>query len=165
MSVYTVHEPPLKAGEAGANPERFAFVRDGFHFWAMVFGPFWMAWRRLWLVLVLFIVLAACLWIALRFANVGATAQAAIVTLLALLIGFEAGSLRRWTLRRRGWREVAAVVGDDAESAERRFFSAWIENRAAPKPQSVTPVSPLTRGPRASAPDVVGLFPEPGGQR
>ena len=38
MAVYTVHQPPLKKFEAAADPERFAFVRDGFSFWAFLFG-------------------------------------------------------------------------------------------------------------------------------
>ena len=33
MSVSRVHEPPLRAAEFAADPERFAFVRDGFYFW------------------------------------------------------------------------------------------------------------------------------------
>ncbi|MES1156063.1 MAG: DUF2628 domain-containing protein, partial [Pseudorhodoplanes sp.] len=56
MSVYTVHEPPRRDPGASADPERFVFVRDGFYFWAMVFGPFWLAWRRQWLALLLYLV-------------------------------------------------------------------------------------------------------------
>ena len=52
MSVYTVHEPPLRAAEASPDPERFVFVRDGFYFWAFLLTPLWMLWHRLWLVLV-----------------------------------------------------------------------------------------------------------------
>ena len=32
------------------------FVRDGFYFWAFLLGPLWMLWRRLWLVLVVYLV-------------------------------------------------------------------------------------------------------------
>ena len=39
MAVFTVHEPPLKRYETEPEPERFAFVRDGFSFWAFVLGP------------------------------------------------------------------------------------------------------------------------------
>ncbi len=38
-------------------PERFVFVRDGFYFWAMIFGAALAAAHRLWLV-----VLAALSW-------------------------------------------------------------------------------------------------------
>jgi hypothetical protein len=51
MAVYTVHEPPLKRFEQVSDPERFDFVRDGFSFSAFVFGPLWMLWHRMWLVL------------------------------------------------------------------------------------------------------------------
>ena len=61
MSVYTVHEPLPRKREASADPERFAFVRDGFYFWAFVLGPLWMLWRGLWLVLVLCLVGTAAL--------------------------------------------------------------------------------------------------------
>ena len=46
MSVYTVHEPPLRAASRIAEPERFVFVRDGFSFWAFLFAPLWMLWHR-----------------------------------------------------------------------------------------------------------------------
>ena len=57
MPVYTVHEPPPREDEdAPTPPDRFAFVRDGFHFWAFLLAPLWMLWHRLWLVLLLYLV-------------------------------------------------------------------------------------------------------------
>ena len=53
---------------------------------------------------------------------------------MALLIGFEAGTLRRFTLRRRGYRNIGIVVGDDLELAERRFFDAWVRQDATAAP-------------------------------
>ena len=49
--------------------------------------------------------------------------------LIALLIGFEAATLWRWTLARRGWTQIGFVVGDDAEAAEQRFFAGWIARK------------------------------------
>jgi hypothetical protein len=166
MPIYTVHEPAPKGG--APDPGRVAFVRDGFHFWAFLLGPVWMIWRGLWLVTLLYAVFWLALGVMLSALRVPAAASFAIWVLVALLVGFEASTLCRWTLRRRGWKETAAVVGDDLESAERRFFSAWI-GRAGAEPRPATPPSappsaPL-RMPRSSTPDVVGLFPEPGGQR
>src|SRR6202012_3676136 len=48
MPVYTVHAPAAPDPGVVAT-DRFAFVRDGFHFWAMVFGPLWLLAHRLWL--------------------------------------------------------------------------------------------------------------------
>ena len=36
--------------------------------------------------------------------------------------------MRRWTLARRGWKNLGVVVGDDLEAAERRFFDAWVKD-------------------------------------
>ena len=36
MSVFTVHEPPLRVTDVRPDPARFAFVRDGFSFWAFL---------------------------------------------------------------------------------------------------------------------------------
>src|SRR2546421_5784619 len=57
MPVYTVHAP-VTNGAGIAVIERFAFVRDGFHFWAAVFGPLWLVWHRLWLALIGWVVVA-----------------------------------------------------------------------------------------------------------
>ena len=59
MPTFTVHAPPRRDGEAPASPERFAFVRDGFHGWAFFFAPLWLIALRLWLALVLYVVVTA----------------------------------------------------------------------------------------------------------
>ena len=49
MPVFTVHAPVDAVRRADS--DRFVFVRDGFHFWAFLFGPLWFIWHRLWLAL------------------------------------------------------------------------------------------------------------------
>jgi hypothetical protein len=172
MSVYTVHEPPLRAADDLADPERFVFVRDGFYVWAFLLTPLWLLWRRLWLVLVCYVIFSIALNAALAFAGVAGPAVALINILVSLLIGLEASSLHRFTLRRRGWRNVGIVSGDDREDAERRFFEQWLRARPAPPhvPSAATPPPPA--GPRPSpgvspgtGGGIIGLFPEPGAQR
>src|SRR6201995_412269 len=99
MPVYTVHAPAAPDSSLIA-ADRFAFVRDGFHFWAMVFGPLWLLAHRLWLALLGWI--AAVVVIDLGMAALGASGMAVLLAngLIALLTGFEAASLRRWTLSR-----------------------------------------------------------------
>jgi hypothetical protein len=88
---------------------------------------------------------------------------------IAILLGMEAGSLRRWTLTRRGYRNVGVVVGDDLDTAERRFFSAWTEEeqaRPAPAPSASAPsVAPPPIRMSHAASGIIGLFPEPGARR
>src|ERR1700677_4252770 len=124
MPVYTVHAPILAGADVRAT-DRFTFVRDGFHFWAFVLGPIWLAWHRLWLALIGSIVVIAAIDFSMTALGFGTMAALSAILLLALLLGFEAASLQRWTLSRRNWRQLDIVVADDEESAERRFFDRW----------------------------------------
>ena len=166
MSIYTVYEPPLKAHESAPDPERFVFVRDGFSFWAFLLAPWWMLRHRLWLALVCYVILAVALSVALRL--IGTSAAVAIIAgaLFSLLVGFEAATLRRFGLARRGWRNVGI---------ERRFFDAWANkswvNKSWAERPSVDGVprasSPAMGVPMARRPssEVIGLFPQPGAPR
>jgi hypothetical protein len=167
MAVYTVHQPPLRKGETSPDPDRFVLVRDGFHAWAFLLGPLWMLWRRLWLVLVLYLVAVAAIEVGLRLLGVGAGGQTLAMLAVALLLGLEAGTLQRWTLRRRGFREVGVVVGDDVEAAERRFFSGWTDEAPDRTSNPGFLASPLGLGGRdkGGGNDIIGLFPEAGPTR
>jgi hypothetical protein len=162
MTVYTVHEPRSRKGDGEPNPERFVFVRDGFHFWAFLLGPLWMLRHRMWLVLLGFIVLTVAVQIGLTMLGVSAGVKFTVGFLIALLIGFEAATLRRWSLRR--WRNHGVVVASDKDSAERRFFDLWTAHATSEPPRAAPlPAVPAeTQPPRApQQPEVIGLFPEP----
>jgi hypothetical protein len=164
MPVYTVHEPPPKRRQDRRGPERFRFVRDGFHWWAFLFTALWMLWHRLWLALLGFILATIALQVGMQMMGVGEGPRVVAQLLLQLLIGLEAGSLRRWTLERNGWRTVGVVAGDNQEAAERRFFDNWTEETFEASAHSA-PARPLAMPRQTSSSDVVGLFPEPGGSR
>jgi hypothetical protein len=164
MPTYTVHASPLRPGEERSDPHRFLFVRDGFHFWAFLLAPLWLLYRRLWLVLVLYLIVAGVLGGVLAALRAPVTLQVTLDLLIALLVGFEAATLWRWTLTRRGWQTLGFVVGDDEESAERRFFGAWTARVAQPAQGSAPEphyAAPVRRGAPTGS-DVIGLFPEPG---
>jgi Protein of unknown function (DUF2628) len=164
MSVYTVHQPPLRGTERAPDPDRFIFVRDGFSIWAFLFSALWMLWHRLWLVLAIYVAVTAAIEMGLRYIGVSSAILAIVGLLISLLIGFEGATLQRFTLGRRGWKHIGVVGGDDMEDAERRFFDSWV--RAARAGPTVMPSSTLS--PPSSAPpltDVIGLFPEPGANR
>jgi hypothetical protein len=177
MPVYTVHAPVASNVDFRAT-DRFAFVRDGFHFWAAVLGVVWLAWHRLWLALLGWIVLMLVLDIALVRLNVSAGTVFGVDALLALLLGFEAASLWRWTLSRRKWRQLDIVVADDEEAAERRFFERWSArqlaadgeqpsvDRGGPPPTRDIPGRAFSQPPSPPRDGgIIGLFPQPGAPR
>jgi len=163
MPTFTAHAPPLKAG-ASADPERFVFVRDGFYVWAFLLSPLWLLLHRLWLALAGYVAVSVIVGLALRLLGVSRVADFFIGLLISLLVGFEAATLWRWTLARRGWSFLGFAVGDDIEDAERRFFASWTAKKSerAPEPPPHSPA--LWRG-QPSPSDIIGLFPEPGGPR
>ena len=161
MPVYTVHAPTAYAADFRAT-DKFMFVRDGFHFWAFLFGPLWFIAHRLWLALAAYVVIVAAiagLMVALR---TGDEARSVVVLIVALLTGYEAANAQRGTLSRRWWRELGVVVADYAEAAERRFFAQWTgeaPNVGAPPDRAPPPVPTARPG---TTNDVIGLFPQPG---
>jgi hypothetical protein len=157
MTVFTVHQPAPRKNEDVAPPDRYAFVRDGFYFWAFLLGPLWMLWRRLWLVLVIYLVITAAIQAALWALGVSGVVKFAVGFLIAVLVGCEAGTLRRWSLRRR-WTNVGLVVAPNQEMAERRFFESWSADASLPAAAATPP--PAMHAP-TSHHDVMGLFPEP----
>ncbi len=171
MPVYTVHAPATSNLDFRAT-DRFTFVRDGFHVWAAILSVVWLAWHRLWLALIAWIVLLTALNVAMARLGVAGGVVLLVDGLLALLLGFEAASLKRWTLSRRRWRQLDIVVADDEEAAERRFFDRWTRrehitsndqpsvDRGAPPPTRDIPGQAFSRPPPRD--DIIGLFPEPG---
>jgi hypothetical protein len=173
MPVYTVHAP----GAGGADlrsTDRFVFVRDGFHFWAALFGPLWLITHRLWLALIGWIIAVIALELALRRLGVGSAAMVFADIIVAVLMGFEAASLQRWTLSRNQWSQLDVVIADDEEAAERHFFDRWATkqrgivndqqavDRGAPPPTRDIAGQQFSRPPGSG---IIGLFPEPGGPR
>ena len=176
MPVYTVHAPePNNSGIRAA--DRFAFVRDGFHFRAFLFGPLWLVWHRLWLALIGWIAVTVAVGLGLSALGAGTGTILFADFLIAFLMGLEAASLQRWTLSRRKWRQLDIVVADDEETAERRFFERWTArqrgltndqwavDRGGPPPTRNIPGQPFSKPPPMPQGGIIGLFPEPGGSR
>jgi hypothetical protein len=126
--IYTVHEKRAAPGGRVSEP---VLIREGFAFWAFVFGPFWALWHRLWLVALLLIVLNLAVASLPALAGIGEAEAGAAQLGLILLTGLFARDLRRWTLARRGWALTAVVCADDSRVAEWRYFDARAAGRAA----------------------------------
>ena len=175
MPVYTVHAPVMNDTGIRA-ADRFAFVRDGFHFWAALLGPIWLLWHGLWLALIGWIVVMAAVGFGMSMLGPAGNAIFFVDLMLALLMGFEAASVRRWTLSRHKWRQLDIVVARNWETAERRFFERWTArqrvindqtavDRGAPPPTRDIPGQAFSRPPPLPRNEIIGLFPEPGASR
>lgn len=150
---YTVHLPPTGSDEAAQ------FVPDSFAPIAFVAPWAWFPFHRMWLVTIAYLVALAVVAVALSFSGLPSLMQTLITSALSLLIGLEATNLKRWTLRRRGWREVAVVVAASREEAERRYF-AERDTLVATPPVALAATRPATSATAASPLPIIGLFPD-----
>jgi hypothetical protein len=166
MPTFAILEPPQDGQTAIEQADRCIFLHERFSLGAFLFAPLWMIRHRLWLVLILYVVGMGLVAYGLRVSGAGWIVVALVFALVHLLAGLEATTLVRWTRVRHGWREGGVVIADDLDMAERRFFDSRTALRPAAKP-----VPPSSPGPLAVAqvgpshPDIIGLFPEPGGGR
>lgn len=123
MKIWTVHakgvSPPL-------------LVREGFSFLAFLFSAPWFAVNRMWLVLVLYV----AFWSIFGSLTAGLPEEITLPVAIVgqLLIGFHARDLKRWTLKRRGWKTIGVVAtqgGEDAALARlytaRPELLAWVK--------------------------------------
>lgn len=167
MAVYTVHGPASFYGtDVRTSSDKLVFVRDGFYVWAFVAAILWLIWHRLWLALLGYIALMIVAEIAMSAAGVGSGARFLVMAVIALLVGLEAGSLRRWKLSRRKWRQLDVVVADSEEAAERRFFERWNARTAQGSERTgASSPPPLPRASISQPQGIIGLFPESGASR
>ena len=116
--VYTVYEKP----EAPEPTARVALVREGFAFWALIFGLVWLLANRLWLSALGYVLASA----ALAFiGNLLAVSDITLVLLqlwLQFMLAAHAYDLMRWNLARRQYRFAGIITAESPIIAERRYY-------------------------------------------
>jgi hypothetical protein len=114
--------------------ESLVFVKDGFSWGAFAFGPLYFLARAEWLSLAAYVLAAVVLSAVMSL--LGATEDwiGWVLTLLNVNAGFEASEMKRWSLARAGWQEIATVTAPRGDEAERRFFEAWLPTVPAETP-------------------------------
>ena len=166
MPTFAILEPPQDRQTAIEQADRVIFLHERFNLGAFLFAPLWMIRHRLWLVLIFYLVGMGLIAYGLRVSGAGWIVVALVFALVHLLAGLEATTLVRWTRIRHGWRESGVVIADDLDMAERRFFDSRTALRLAARPAPMLSPGPLPATQVGPAhPDIIGLFPEPGGGR
>jgi hypothetical protein len=148
--------------QAGAEPaemaDRATFIREGFSWPALLFGPIWLLARGLWRPLGIWCVGAILVALAFRYGHVSRDAGGWLYLLSALYLGFEGRGFVAATVERRGFALVDVVAGADRIGAEHAFFGRWpAETQVAAAVSAARPNIPV------APPHVIGMFPEAGG--
>lgn len=118
--VWTVHLPPGSGPASVPNtakpgtrkpPAEPVLLREGWSFWALVFGPFWLLRHGCWALGV------AAMVVLLLSALLPEPWDLSLAAALHVALALHGQDARRWTLARRGWHLVHVVAGDDEEAA------------------------------------------------
>ena len=128
MVIFNVHEPPNVSANRLQSAEQLVFVKDGYAWLAALLPPLWLLWKRMWLEFAIYVDATGLLvWL---LTSAGATDVGnALLLIIQIVFGFEAGALYSASLARRGWHLVGTVSGRNAEDAERRFLEMWLPTR------------------------------------
>jgi len=146
MAIYTIFR------KAGAPREAAVFVKEGFSIAAFVLTFVWALWNRMWVVAAVILAVTAAVAVA---GSLSAANEVVVTTVnagLALIFGFEAQSLRAWSLRRSGFVDDGLVEASCREEAEMKYFAA-----ALPAERVVPRAAPV-RSHGSSQSDPLGLF-------
>ncbi len=129
MRTYSVFEPPVLPGTLEDDAQSLVFVRHGWSLAALVFPLIWMAVRRLWWVLLAYVIIIAAIQV-LSFA-VPTVVTGGLSMALAIIIMLEAGQLRLESMAVKGYREIAVLEARTQRDAEQKFFAEWLAERNA----------------------------------
>ena len=137
MTLYTVLEPP------DADPDKVAFLPEGFSWGALVFTFFWALFHRLWLVAALVFAGFALLNVAVEFELLDPVIAALLQVGVAFLLGFEGRGLQAMALERAGYRRAGLIQATQRDAAELAYFAG-----RAPAPARY----------QGAPPDTLGIF-------
>lgn len=160
MPFYTVHIPASDL-DRPARSDKITLVAEKFSTGAFLLGPIWMIARRLWLAAAVWVAVAALLAFVIFASGLDWSAGILIFLALQILVGLEAGNLRRKALGRRDYATVDLVSADDLGNAEKVFFHRQETKRLAARPvtQKSNPHhAERNRDDPASTDQGIGLF-------
>lgn len=138
---FTIYEPPNPPADRIERAERLVFIKDGFSVPALLFGPFWLLFNRMWAVFALYLIVAIVIGTALEWMKVAPVWASLIGIALNFIVALEGDSIRRWTLERNGYRFISTVVGRSTAECERRFFESWLPKQPILRPRDAAIVS------------------------
>jgi hypothetical protein len=103
--------------------------------------------HRLWWALLGYVLAIVALRLAQKFGGLSESTVGLMIFGINLLVGFEADTLRRWALDRKGWHMLGSVSGRTVDECERRFFDGWLPSQPVLRPTSDSGSSPRRRWP------------------
>lgn len=121
MATFTVQVRP------GGPPDEpdLVLVKEGFSWPALILGPIWFAWMRLWRWLIAYLAVLAATSLALGLVGTAEELDSIVGIAIAVLFAAQANDARRAALARRGYRFAGLAAATRLAEAERRALDHW----------------------------------------
>ena len=116
----------LEVRGPGLEEADFALVKEGFSWPNFILAPLWFLWHRLWLAFGLYLIAYLLLAFLLSLLPLNELQQSVFAFAAALVLAWHANDIRRWTLRRQGYRFCGVVAAYNNDDAERRVLDSKI---------------------------------------
>lgn len=126
MKLFTVYAP-----QNSSSLDRLIFVRQGFSLIAFIVPIVWLAVKRNWRALAIFLGLSFAIGFVGGLLSIGQAPLAILAVLASLFVGLEAAGLNEAALRRRGYRHVGSVLAPNRLEAEHRYLLSLVQPAAA----------------------------------
>jgi hypothetical protein len=151
MAWFTAHS------KDGKSADDVVFLREGFSWWALLFPLLWLAFKGMWIVLVIAFAAQFLIWAIAEALGFGEAMRLIFSLTINLILGFQGNELLRWTYERRGFREVGLIEAPDLEEAEYRFFTeiGLPEASDAPQPLNAPQARDMSRHWKSDEPDFI----------
>ena len=116
--IYNVFEKP----EAAEPTDRVLLLKEGFTFWAFVFGPVWFLAKRLWVMFFGFLVMVALVRVTVGLLDLPMVTVIVAALFLHVMLGYHANDLRACALKRKGYRFAGVLAAESPMHAQRRYY-------------------------------------------
>ena len=120
MPSYTIYEKPGLSFEEAIDSA--ILVKDHYSILAFVVPALWMLMKRLWWVLLFYMLVLIP--VAILESIMPVWAGMLVTLLMSFWISLEAPNLIGWSLRQKGYVEVAQLFAEDRDHCERRYVEA-----------------------------------------
>lgn len=125
MAFFEALQNSSKAHNGDYTNGNIVLVKDGFCWPALLFTPFWLIFRGMWLVLVMYIGISLLFWAIENSGYISSGIAFWAQVGLSILFAFEANYLRKWTLQRGNYRHIGVSLGRNLQEAEFNFFAQF----------------------------------------
>ena len=122
IKTYTVHVKP----DAPSPVETAAFVKEGFHLWAFVFGILWALYHRLWTMALIYLLCNIALGVLGEQLGMSDAGLGIMQLGFQAIMAYLADDFRRKSLKKQGYIIADIVTAESDLRAELRFFERYV---------------------------------------